>query len=148
MKHLLTVLHLITAQPNVRQVLWGGGLFSSGATPSIYLFYPMPFFQTFLSFLNLQWSADSLRNLVGKFWNSSSMQRILKSTTKYESPLIFLTQLYKDSVLTVQLYDWDLLGSDDLIGWQVRHYPKIFFCADLVFLWQEMSFCLSMEHKE
>ena len=25
---------------------------------------------------------------------------------------------HQDSVLTVQLYDWDLLGSDDLIGRQ------------------------------
>ena len=24
--------------------------------------------------------------------------------------------VHQDSVLTVQLYDWDLLGSDDLIG--------------------------------
>ena len=34
-------------------------------------------------------------------------------------------------MLTVQLYDWDLLGSDDLIGWQVRHYAKIFFLCRL-----------------
>ena len=32
----------------------------------------------------------------------------------------------QDSVLTVQLYDWDLLGSDDLIGRQV-FFSEAFF---------------------
>ena len=34
----------------------------------------------------------------------------------YIGDSIMYMYVHQDSVLTVQLYDWDLLGSDDLIG--------------------------------